>query len=299
MTSDWSITSGPGITALGLAAARSVESARSDRLIEDPFARTLFCSAGSGLAMLVEWPSPDRPLSDTEKLHLHGSRYIGLRTRVYDDILLAASGAGLRQAVLLGAGLDTRAFRLELPGDLQLYELDQAGVLSYKDKMFSRNGARPRCARAAIASDLRDDLAGALRARGFDAKRPTMWIAEGVLPYLAPGEQAHLLRQVHELAAVGSELAFDTIVGDPVGDGRLRTLSQRAGIDMEALMARGEAPPLASLLSQWGWNVEEQTTAELARRYSRDLSDPFSRTAGDDEAEPPWLNTTFTCAARR
>lgn len=101
--------SGPGVTALGLAAARSVESGRPDRLIDDPYARRLFEVAGSRLPMRVDWPRDAEDVTDAEKLHLHGSRYVGVRTRFYDDVLQSALAHGVRQAVLLGAGLDTRA----------------------------------------------------------------------------------------------------------------------------------------------------------------------------------------------
>ncbi len=93
--------------------------------------------------MLVDWPEPGRRVSAAEALHLHGSRYIGLRTRFYDDTLLAAVRDGATQGVVLGAGLDTRAFRLELPAYFRLFELDQRGVLDYKDAVLGAQDGRP------------------------------------------------------------------------------------------------------------------------------------------------------------
>ncbi len=134
----WDVSDGPGVTALGLAAARAVETSRADRLIEDPFARPLFEAAGMDLPMLVQWPDPASPVSDSHALHLHGSRYIGLRTRFYDAAIAGAARAA--QGVLLGAGLDTRAFRLDLSDSFRLFELDQLGVLEYKNGCPSRPG---------------------------------------------------------------------------------------------------------------------------------------------------------------
>lgn len=296
MATQWDITSGPGITALGLAAARSVETGQPDRLIADPFARKLFSSVDSDLPMLLDWPAAEQSLTEAQKLHLHGSRYIGLRTRFYDDALLAAANAGVRQAALLGAGLDTRAFRLELPADLQLCELDQPGVLAYKDDVLRRERAEARCARTEVRTDLRDDWAATLRDSGFRPDRATAWIAEGLLPYLNTEAQVELIQHVIALAAPGSSLAFDNIVGDPRGDGRLRTLSERSGMDMQTLMAAGETADLSKPLTKQGWKAVQRSTLTLARRYSRDLSDPFTEDETARPVEPPWLDTIFVSA---
>jgi methyltransferase (TIGR00027 family) len=293
----WDVSSGPGVTALGLAAARSVESGRSDRLIEDPFARALFEAADADLPMRLDWPDPGSPVSDTEMLHLHGSRYIGLRTRFYDDAIGAAAEDGLRQVVLVGAGLDTRAFRLSLPADLRVFELDQEGVLGFKDEVLSGQAVDPRCARSAIPIDLRDDWPSALHEGGFDSTQPTAWVAEGLLPYLPPEAQSNLVAQVRGLSAPGSTLAFDRIVGDAAAGARLRGLSERSGIDIERLLAGGDADDLGGLLSAGGWEVEEQPTASIAERYLRDLSDPFATPDdGSRASEPPWLDTVFLTA---
>jgi methyltransferase (TIGR00027 family) len=117
----------------------------------------LFKAANADLPMLVDWPDPGSRVSDVEAPHLHGSRYIGLRTRFYDDVLLEAARDGAVQGVLLGAGLDTRAFRLSLPSGFELFELDQQGVLEFKDVALSAQRTEPRCGRSAIGIDLRDD----------------------------------------------------------------------------------------------------------------------------------------------
>jgi methyltransferase (TIGR00027 family) len=293
----WDVSSGPGITALGLAAARSVESGRPDRLIEDPFARALFDAAGVDLPMLVDWPATGTPISDTEALHLHGSRYIGLRTRFYDDALMVAASNGVAQGVLLGAGLDTRAFRLSPPAGFRLFELDQPDVLGFKDATLAAQGAEPRCVRSAIGLDLRGDWPAALKAGGFERSRPAVWIAEGLVPYLAPGAQSGLLSRIHELAAPGSVLALDRISGDPTAGNRLRDLSERSRIDMQSLLARGEGSDLGALLRTKGWEADEEPTTALADRYGRDLSDPFATAAENSPApEPPWLDTVFLSA---
>ncbi len=164
-----------------------MESSRQDRLIDDPFARTLFEAAGDRLTLRHEWPRDDDEVTATEALHLHGSRYIGLRTRFYDDRIVAAAATGIRQVVLLGAGLDTRALRLSLPADLVFYEVDHASVLEIKKRHLADAGQRPRCAVTQVGTDLSTDALAVLEHSGFDSRLPTAWIAEGLLPYLEPG----------------------------------------------------------------------------------------------------------------
>ena len=77
----WDIVSGPGLTALGLAAARLVESGRPDRLVDDPLGAVFLQAVDSPVPFPTAWPEPGQEIDDRTALHLHGSRYIGLRTR--------------------------------------------------------------------------------------------------------------------------------------------------------------------------------------------------------------------------
>lgn len=284
--------SGAGITALGLAAARSVESSRVDRLIDDPFARTLFEAAESDLPMRTEWPASSEVVSDTEALHLHGSRYIGMRTRFYDDALIAAMAAGVRQVVLLGAGLDTRSVRLSLPTDLALYELDQPGVLDFKGDTFKAHGVRARCGVSRIGVDLTGPWDTALHDAGLAAQDPTLWIAEGLLPYLPAESHEELADRIDALSGPDTTWTFDQIRGGDVND-----LSRRSGIDMESLLAStsGEQSLVAHLATR-GWPSETTDPETLAKRYRRDLNSPFT----DPTPSPaPWLHTAFVSARKQ
>lgn len=291
-TSD--VFSGPAITALGLAAARSVESGRPDRLIDDPLARYLYTAAGADLPMLLDWPTTEA-ISSVQALHLHGSRYIGLRTRFYDDILIASAADGHRQAVLLGAGLDTRAYRLALPAELRFYEIDQPALLKWKRHTLNSR-ARPTCQLLDIGTDLRDDWATPLRDTGFDPTQPTIFIAEGLVAYLTPEQKATLLTKIDALAAPASRLALDQLLGDPHANNRLGTLTRRSGINMDQLIAHDHGIDLASLLTRSGWNTNAEPVDALARHYRRDLSNPFANGSSEQSTEPPWLQTGFLTA---
>jgi methyltransferase (TIGR00027 family) len=81
--------------------------------------------------------------------------YIAIRTKFFDDLLMRAMARGIRQSVLVAAGMDTRAFRLPLPADAVVYELDQAEALDWKDQTLA--GMRPRCGRVTVPVDLREE----------------------------------------------------------------------------------------------------------------------------------------------
>ncbi len=117
-------------TARWTAAVRAQESAREDRLFNDPWAAAL---AGPEGAAWIE----HRPPGSTVP--------IALRTRFFDDFVQRiAAQDGIRQIVLMAAGLDTRAFRLPWPERTRLFELDQFTVLKYKDQVLAAAGAQPQ-----------------------------------------------------------------------------------------------------------------------------------------------------------
>lgn len=288
----WDVVSGPGLTALGLAASRCVESGRPDRLIEDPWGAAFVTAMDSPVAFPTRWPAEGEVPSDQEALHLHGSRYIGVRSRFYDDFLTQSGSAGVCQSVLLAAGLDTRAFRLDWPDPaVAVFEIDQPNVLAFKDEVLAAEGAQAGCRRVTIGADLREDWPSALLAAGFDPALPTAWVAEGLLAYLPPEAEERLLLAIRQLSAPGSRVAADRIVAvDRLGaDGAaLSELSARSGVPMESLIDTGERRDCAHWLSAHGWTVEERTAAKVAAGYGRDLADPFAR-----QMTPPWLETGF------
>lgn len=160
--------------------------ARENALFRDPLAQA-FATAG-GL-----WPS-SAPLPDDEaarRRRLAVSFSIIIRTKFLDDLLKQASASGVRQVVLLGAGTDSRAFRMDWPEGTRLFEVDTDAPLGFKASVLRQERAVARCERITVAVDLREDWPGALGAAGHDPATPTAWIAEGLLIYL-PGDAAEL-----------------------------------------------------------------------------------------------------------
>ena len=204
----WDLASSVGATATAVAASRAVASQGPDALLDDPFAEPLVRAVGlDEFVKVVDGESfnEDDPVMTRRAM----SEQIAVRTRFFDDFFTAASEAGIRQAVILAAGLDTRAYRLSWPANTDVYEVDQPEVIAFKTATLDGLGAAPKAQRKTVAIDLRDDWPSALRAAGFDPAQPTAWIAEGLLPYLPPDAQDRLFDHITALSAAGSRLATE------------------------------------------------------------------------------------------
>jgi methyltransferase (TIGR00027 family) len=304
MTQQGDIGSGVGFTALAAAAGRAVETSRPDRLIDDPLASAFVAASDSPVPLPVRWPAPDAVLSDREALLLHGSGYVGLRSRFCDD-QLRRDGVG--QVVVLAAGLDTRAFRLDWPAGTRLFEIEQPSVLHFKDTVLRAQGAVPRCARTTVGVDLRGDWADALTTAGFDVHRPAIWLAEGLLQYLPADAERALFEQVDALSAPGSHLVVErsaNLARLAAGEhDRLREIGERTGIAMDRLVDPGARPDPGLWLAEHGWTVTEHPVTEIAEHYRRDLADPrLPRSAPTSAPGPsapgPSVSTSFLCARR-
>src|SRR6516162_10136576 len=193
----WAITELVGATALGVAAARAVETAGPNPLIRDDFAQALVSSAGPAWARLTD-PELARLDGDEhgQRVHRLGVDYQAVRTHFFDEYFDNAGGAGVRQVVILAAGLDSRAYRLGWPAGTAVYEIDQPKVLEYKTGILKAHGASPSAERRPVPVDLRDEWPAALAAAGFDRTQPTAWLAEGLLPYLPSDAQDRLFAMV-------------------------------------------------------------------------------------------------------
>ena len=99
-----------------------------------------------------------------------------MRTKFFDDFFLDAADAGIRQAVILAAGLDARAYRLQWPAGMVVFEIDQPEVIEFKTTTMAGLGAEPTADRRPVAVDLRNDWPAALADAGFDPASPTAWI---------------------------------------------------------------------------------------------------------------------------
>lgn len=273
----WDLASSVGATATAVAASRAVASQGPDALLDDPFAEPLVRAVGVDSFVRIvdgEGFNEDDPLMNRRAM----SEQIAVRTRFFDDFLVSAADAGIRQAVILAAGLDTRGYRLPWPAGTVVFEVDQPEVIAFKSATLDGLGATPTAARKTVAVDLRDDWPAALRQAGFDPSQPTAWIAEGLLPYLPPDAQDRLFDHITALSAAGSRLATEHMDMSSMPDDwveRLDQRSKRAGTDLKLseLFYAGDRNTARDYLSSHGWQVNTRSTTEAFAANGFELPD--------------------------
>ncbi|SON59515.1 Putative S-adenosyl-L-methionine-dependent methyltransferase [Mycobacterium simulans] len=194
---------------------------------------------------------------------------IAVRTRFFDDFFTEATDAGVRQAVILASGLDTRAYRLRWPDDIVVYEIDQPRVIEFKTWTLAEHGAVPTTDRRPIGIDLRNDWPAALRQHGFDVNQPTAWIAEGLLIYLPPDDQDRLFDSIAALSAPTSQVATEHFPDPALVSGehaqQLSARWNRMGLDLNLseLIYSGERRTVMEYLTTHGWRLTARTIKEL------------------------------------
>lgn len=260
----WDLATSVGATATAVAASRAIASQGPDPLLDDRFAEPLVRAVG--IQHFVDLIEGTIAIDDDPVLSRRAmSEQMTVRTRFFDDFFTAATESGIRQAVILAAGLDTRAYRLPWPAGTTVFELDQPEVIAFKSNTLAELGAEPSAQRRTVAIDLRDDWPTALTAAGFDASRPTAWIAEGLLIYLPPAAQDKLLDDVTALSAPGSRIATEQMDVSSLPDDwadKLTERSRRIGssINLADLFYGGERNTAADYLGARGWHTDLLTT---------------------------------------
>jgi len=282
----WDLASSVGATATMVAASRALASQGPDALLDDPLADPLVRAVG--LDPFIRIIDGELDFEDDPLLNRRARiEQMTVRTRFFDDFFTGATGDGVRQAVILASGLDTRAYRLRWPAGTVVYEVDQPRVIEFKTDTLAGLGAEPTAERRAVGIDLRDDWPEALRRHGFAVNQPTAWSAEGLLPYLPPEAQDRLFDHITALSAPGSRLATEH-VPDPNAftDERVRHITERwrrAGFDLDAadLFYRGERSVVVDYLTGHGWQVDAHPARELYARNGFEFPEDEMAAFGD------------------
>jgi len=259
------VPAGVGRTALGVALVRAMESRRPDRLFHDPYAAAFLAAAPTVFDR--DRRGAVAGLGGLSAAGAAFSSHAVIRTRFFDDHLLDVTEQGVRQVVLLAAGLDTRAYRLPWPAGVRLFEVDLAEVLDFKRRVLAKRAAVPRCDRRPVPADLCADWTVPLTGAGLRPDRPTAWLLEGLLIYLSAEETTHLLTSVGDLSVAGSRVAFEFEAADA------DTLRERAGrvpaIAEYVALWKGGLPDVPGWLAARGWLPEKHHWADVVTRYGR------------------------------
>ncbi|TPG34369.1 class I SAM-dependent methyltransferase [Mycolicibacterium hodleri] len=272
----WDLASSVGATATMVAAARALASQEPNPLIDDPYAAPLVRAVG--MEFFTKLVDGTLPLDDGGAGAMMAD-FMAVRTRFFDDFFLDATKAGVKQAVILASGLDSRAYRLPWPSGTTVFEIDQPAVITAKSKTMADLGATPTADRCAVAVDLRDDWPSVLKAAGFDSSIPTAWSAEGLLVYLPPAAQDRLFDDITAASARGSRLAteYHPDAGSALGQ-RAAALGERwrehgFDVDVADLFYDGERTPVVDYLDAKGWRVTARPRPDVFAAYGRAFPD--------------------------
>jgi methyltransferase (TIGR00027 family) len=277
----WDLASSVGATATMVAAARALASAGTNPIINDPFAAPLVRAVGLDFfRRLVDGEIVASEAYDGSGKDLAlETDSIAVRTRFFDDFFLNAARDGVRQSVILAAGLDARAYRLAWPPETVVYEVDQPKVVEFKSTAMANLGAAPAADRRTVSIDLREDWPAALRSNGFNVTQPTSWSAEGLLMYLPPEAQDRLFDHITALSAPGSKLATEYHPeSGPTMTQRAQEFNDRwakfgCDINLSGLFFDGERSSVADYLTARGWEVTARKRKDLFGDYGLEFPD--------------------------
>lgn len=254
----------PSRTALAAAGHRAAHQLLEDgRVFADPLAMAIL---GVPAAELLRG---DMQAAAARAMRL----FIAARSRFAEDSLAAAVARGVRQYVLLGAGLDTFAHRNPFAEiGLRVFEVDYPATQAWKQRRLADAGLEPPASLTFAPVDFeRQTLARGLAAAGFDAAAPAFFAWLGVTVYLTREAVMDTLRFI--AAAPGGEVVFDygePISAFPEGEARARQVAraERAAAMGEPWITRFEPAELAAALRGLGFEeLEDLGPAQISRRF--------------------------------
>ena len=261
-------------TAQGVAKQRLIETlAKSDeRVINDPYADR-FVIGASFIKLMGHKLSVWLTRKVAPGLHEH----LISRTRFIDDLIKKNATSGAEQYVILGAGYDSRAHRLELPSSLRIFEVDQPEVQARKRSKLPKELPNSENVTYVTVDFTHQSLTKQLMAAGFDQSKSTVFTLEGVSQYITKEAVSSTIKELATLTQKASSIFFISYVDelldkDPeacFGKGYPKAAKRAETIKYLSAKAGGEpwisfytAEEIESVLSQNGFSIEENVTLE-------------------------------------
>ncbi|NOJ42364.1 class I SAM-dependent methyltransferase [Bradyrhizobium australiense] len=266
-------TGQPSLTALGAARLRAAHQVLDNAsILVDPLALRIL---GDDIEISL----------DHARAHASGSRlrwFIAARSRIAEDALNTAVEAGATQLVVLGAGLDTLAYRTPLAHRLRIFEVDHPATQASKRKMLATAAIMVPESLAYVAVDFeRERLPEKLEAAGFDADKRSLFSWLGVVPYLTEPAIFSTLGYLAQLQG-GAEVVFDYVNPAasiaPAGRAAHQALAERVAAIGERIQSYFDTAPLCERMRATGFRqIRDIGPAELADRFFPDAEQSAPR----------------------
>jgi methyltransferase (TIGR00027 family) len=266
-------------TAAYMALFRAVESARPEehRLFSDPLAASLLPTSLRLVAKIAHVPAIGRMVPAILDVGWPRTRSSGVvRTRLIDAMVEEAIIDGAAQFVLLGAGLDSRAYRLQQARGIAVFEVDHPSTQRAKLRRLQVSGESVDHVHFVSVDFEIDDVARRLEDAGFDKRVRSMVVWEGVVSYLSPRAVDDNFALLAGICSPGSRLVFTYVDGRALdGSMHFKEATRWKGwvrLNGEPFVFGFHPDELEAYLSERGFHLDsERTTAEAARRFNAEL----------------------------
>ena len=278
-------------TAQGVAKQRLIESIAKpeERIINDPYADRFVLGASFIKLMghkLNVWLA--------EKLVPGFHEHLISRTRFIDDLIKKSAASGVEQYVILGAGYDSRAHRLELPSSLRIFEVDQPEVQARKRSKLPKELPNLENITYVAVDFSHQSLTEQLMDAGFDQSKSTVFTLEGVSQYITKEAFDSMIKEMAALTQKANSIFFVSYAsellnknpeacfgkGYPNAEKRAKLITYGSAKVDEPWISFYGAEEIESVLSQNGYSIKENVTLkDLNSRYFA----PVGRTLSENQ----------------
>ena len=261
----------PSLTAAIVSFFRGIASLDPRGPCCDPMAIDLLPPALAALLRGLERSGRARPVME-RALRAGGLvSHLELRTALVDEAVREAVAEGCRQLVLLGAGLDSRAWRMPELDDVSVFEVDHPATQAWKRERVDGRAPLARSVEFVPMDFETTALADALAATKHDDSVPTVWVWEGVTPYLEPVAVEEIIADIEARSGPESRLVLTYLTPEVLVAGPFRRLADSALRSMgEPLRSTFAPAQIAAKLEEAGFRVlSDELPADAGRRHGR------------------------------